>query len=1411
MWASQPTSAPQPPEGQGTTPKCRARSANRQKMEYGYARPMPGLRIPQIRRLRSKRCIDGKHGHKPSHSIVYWAIQRRRVTEPKGLPNNRAGARVRAAAEADLETFRNARRWSPTAITRTVNIGDRNESVTTSTLAKGLRTLGDVVLVAPPGMGKTTTLFQIAEAILEGNYGSPIVVPLGQWGASGKSVIDSIVTRRAFRTITREDFESAAAEPGAYLLLDGWNELDRASQKRAAVEIDELQRELPELSLLVTTRAQRLDVPIGDQRVRLLPLSGREQTEIARAHRGDAGKVLIERAWRTPGVRELVATPLYLTALLALPEDVPFPTTKEEVLRRFVARHEDDYRRLEALDEVTDGMYPRFLQALAETATRAGNTTIGDATARRSVSDTAAALEDAGQIADKPAPSAVLDTLVNHHLLIHEKESDGYAFQHQQFQEWYASQFVENLMEKSVTDGDARETLRAEVLDQRGWEEAILFACERLARGEKGQQETCAEGILAALEVDPMLAAEMIWCSSEGVWEHVAPCIEDFVRRWHTPRKIDRAVRFMIISGREEFRDQVWPLITHENNQVHLKALRAGTIFRPSVLGKAAALRLERLSPKLRQTILREIAMYGGMDGLEFSTTIAKKDPTPEVQAKVVEALAFRWADRHVADVLRNAGDKTFDLLTHRTLLDHIEDQGVRRGLIAAGERERTKGISPRRRLSTLVSDRGAEDHSAEVTTIIAEMDLGAMDRHAESLIDLARERFPQAVAEGMLQRVRKGSNLPYRATKYMAAGRFSLEDEPLLNIALEGDHSSNARAQAAASVLGPDCVGRLIDRMVEFEEKLRNADNGSAKEARDHRTAIRDRICFAQPGHVLGTIEGRAHEANNEAIEDFANLISRYGERDDLHSRDLDAVARTKIAELVKDWGERLLSSGDATRRQLASIATMARHALSGDLVPVLERLLNEELRLLRGFQEQARQEGDPRGEALQESRIRWDFRYEDAFAGICCPEATALMQNYLLDEEFGCSAARVLVTRWRRRNELEEDKGWPRRPIFSRVAEQRATRDAKPEATSDEAEVIFGAVEQLMEAKSTDAQRRHAVMLAIIACALPHGERKETISRLIANAAPERKLALLTNLVLAGDVIDLELVTQEIANINEHTRRKGHWVDSEGRTLQRWLRLLPFTTNASKTIEIVRTLPQQHRTPYALEELLKALAHAPGDDVEEVIFGLAEADPRLYVNREWVEAAFGRESRSSATRLLDLASKDVFNGEGNTSDRDIYTRLASLIDKFPDLRGHLYELFGNAVGGPGMRMLAQPIAENPDEEGLMRLIQLDIEHKHASTAWRAIERVLTHHEPIEGSSGSYHVLPVAASEVRRKLLTRTKDGGPDDMAARYLNAIDEFRDQFGPSESEPRHPDLGSRKAWPIVANRKDAPNST
>jgi hypothetical protein len=404
------------------------------------------------------------------------------------------GVRLRTAAAADLEVFRRSDKWPSTSIALTLEVDDLSGPVSTSALATALTTLDDLVLVAPPGMGKTTTLFQIAEAVLANGNASPIVVPLGDWSADGASLLESVLKRPAFRGISEDDLRTVAAKSGVILLLDGWNELDSAARKRATVQVARLQLELPELSLLISTRKQALDVPVDGTRINLLPLNEMQQLDIARALRGDAGARIVDQAWRTTGVRELVSIPLYLTALLALPDGAPFPTTKEEVLRRFVAVHDEDNLRVDALTQVTHGLHQRFLEDLAATATRAANTTLVETVARKSISETNDTLVAEGQIKDTQ-PNTVLEALVSHHVLMRAGDPAGYSFQHQQFQEWYTSHRVERLMLASIGDDVSREALKADVLNLPAWEEAILFACERLARGSHQQQEACGAAV----------------------------------------------------------------------------------------------------------------------------------------------------------------------------------------------------------------------------------------------------------------------------------------------------------------------------------------------------------------------------------------------------------------------------------------------------------------------------------------------------------------------------------------------------------------------------------------------------------------------------------------------------------------------------------------------------------------------------------------------------------------------------------------------------------------------------------------------------------------------------------------------------------------------------------------------------
>ena len=1311
--------------------------------------------------------------------------------------------RVRAAAAADLAVFSRSEKWPSTAIALTLEVDGLRDPVSTSVLAIALTTLDDLIVVAPPGMGKTTTLFQIAEAMLAKGNASPIIMPLGDWSTDDATLLESVLKRHAFQGISEDDLRAVAAKPGVILLLDGWNELDVAARKRAAVQVTRLQAELPELSLLISTRKQTLDVPVDGTRINLLPLSQTQQFDIAKALRGDAGVRMLDQAWRTTGVRELVTIPLYLTALLALPEGAPFPTTKEEVLRRFVAVHEEDTQRAEALAEVTHGLHQRFLEDLAAIATHAANTTIPEAVARKSISETEGALVAGGQITEKPQPNTVLEALVSHHMLLRIGDPAGYSFQHQQFQEWYASHFVEHLMMASIDATPCHNKLKADVLNQPAWEESVLFACERLARGDLKQQESCGAAIMAAFEVDPMLAAEMIFRSTDAIWARIGSTIQRLMEGWHTPGKVDRALRFMIGSGRPEFFDQVWPLITHENDQVHLAALRAGRRFRPSLLGDDAAKRIAALPPDIRKNVLHEIAFNSGMDGLDLAATIAKDDPDPEVKATVIEALAFRRAHRHVAGVLHCADERTFDLVVRRGIVDEANDEHVKKGMEAARERQRKEGVSTYDRLCTIVYGQGDEDLSGEMTTIIAEMEIDKNRDAAVQLLYGARNRYSRAIADGLLQRVRAGRTLFYGADGLLSSAGFSLEDDALLKIALSETTRYDDRAEAAAAVLGPQAVGRVIETVFEAKKRLQDASGNYNQTAVDRYHDLLARIGHTPSTSLIAAVRARSAQAGNEEMADLAELISRHPDSEGDRSRPFDADALATIQALAEDWGNRMLASGDAMRSQLASVASLASRAPLVALLPLLKRLLDEDLRRWRAVKEQARADQYCGGTATNEARTSWTLQYQRAFQATGGPETTAMMRDYLTDVDFSHPAALVLANQWTAANEPSDAGRFWGGVDFSRVEEKRAARARDPAETSTAAEAIFNAIEPLIADGATEEQKKHAVALGVVAARLPHGQRDATIQKLISLASGRLRAAVLQNLILSGESVNVEMVKNGLAEMFEAAKVQS-WILSDGYELGEWLRLLPFVNPPAEASAVVRGLPDDQRRADRLEDMIAGFRTAPGDDAESVLFQLAEDDPKLYGNRAWRDAAIRRGTLSSARRFVDLAANGAFEGKG-TDHWHTAHQIGGLISEHAELRTHVYQRLENGATTPGLALLAEAVAEVPDAIGLLLLIKIEMEHKRSFMSWRTIENVATKHVPSENWKGAYDVVPVPAVELRRKLLAMTRGGGQTDAAARCLNQIDKIRDEYGAPDSEPRHPDLASGKRWPVMSGQE------
>jgi hypothetical protein len=327
--------------------------------------------------------------------------------------------RLRAASRIDIAAFQAERdRPAQTLALKLRLDGSAVHNVTLDGVAR-LTTLGEPVsMVAAGGTGKSTTVLQLAERLLEEDGQVPLLVPLGEWSDRPDPFFDFIVRRNSFGNFRRQHLMQLAYHGQLVLLLDGWNELTPDARLRAMRDVKALQRDYPQLGLVISTRRQAMAVagPV----IAIEALSHDQQMELARAIRGQDGEGLVDRAWRTPGVRELVGIPLYLNALLSLPTGARFPDTKEAVLRMFVQQHETAPDRVEALERDTVGQHAKLLVGLAVEANRAANTVISASNANRTVSSVLHRLSDEGQIqiGTAPQPRFMIDSLVGAHLLV---------------------------------------------------------------------------------------------------------------------------------------------------------------------------------------------------------------------------------------------------------------------------------------------------------------------------------------------------------------------------------------------------------------------------------------------------------------------------------------------------------------------------------------------------------------------------------------------------------------------------------------------------------------------------------------------------------------------------------------------------------------------------------------------------------------------------------------------------------------------------------------------------------------------------------------------------------------------------------------------------------------------------------
>ncbi len=1297
-------------------------------------------------------------------------------------------ARARLAAGRHLETF--ARQGPAHAVSLFLTTpSSQAKSFTHREMAAALRSCGVLDLVAEPGQGKSTTLVQLGATLLQSGP-LPLLVPLAEVGQSVDDFFAWIAGRQAFTGIRSEHLKFLAEHGEIAFLLDGWNEVTPAARLALMKTMRALRREFPLIVICITTRPQATAVPFVARTVHIESLSDEQQEELAFRH-GSVGQGLLDRVRRTSGVRDLARIPFYLEALLQVGDAGALPTTKEGTMALLVKRHEDIPERAEQLRQSMLGQHRRYLGDLAVAMMQARTTALDDTAARQSLRATNLQLMAEGLVQNAPEPVSVLETLVATHVLVL-GEGGTYAFQHQQFQEWYASGHVEARMRDLPRDAGLDSTFAHELLNDRLWEEAILFACERVAMDASGAAYV-AQTVRTALSVGPMLAAEMIYRTGDTVWALVSAEVQAFARAWHQADQVDLAVAFMMKTGRGEFADLIWPLVSHATDQIQSEALHLGDRIRPTAFGDHLQNDYEMLEERVRERLVSGLIFGGGIEALETAFDLAKRDTSVEVKSEAVEALLFRGAPRHARELLDGAENAVWQRVADRDYVEGLTAPHVLTRLRTLQEEDAKANPSPSHSLARFTRKAQISGDVADVAVILRDEKLDLNAENTRAAFHQAANAFPAVVAMAMQDRILGALSLPFRVQGYLSPQSVS-EAAELANI-ITGSQEVDRRTGGALYLAGPGIITQMICEFLTLKRQIYANDRPTAEQYAPL-GLLRDKIAGTRPEAFVEAIVSFADRNDHRDIEALADLITVHGKHGtNERMDDVPAESRRKLVDALNGWAERLMSSQSPSRHDMAEVVDAMRRVPDPSEIRWVSAFLKEDLQQRDALKEAAKKGRDQN--ALNEWRTSHAFSYRQALYEIGSDEAYEVAKSLLRHHEFGHDAAVAL--RLIAMPALLEKRAnvWP---DPDRAQSARERRSSQPDLSLEAAETMLDVVQELATAEPPHGR---AVAMAAIAVVMPHVARPELMTKLAGfEVTSHSKLDLFNGMIVGGLLPSADLVLQEFRKVLAGKEERW-WDDLTSYAMFSWLNVFPNTDRPEAVFEALALVPEKNLSRWRIRDILPQLRLLDVETRTRMLRDFAVKFPDLLSEHEWFEQVRKLGFRRAMDLLLQGVEGDLGEGFNLSSGHFLLTeKLAYAMEDGDET--YLFIKLDDTRTDRAKALVFSVLLKTSSVDGLLAAARSPVGRQVIRRQGeRGVQEMVYIKEPQTPDGTSYELRPREASELRRRLFAMTVSPDEDQVASAvdYLARIDMVRHEDGATEDEPRHPDLRSGRPWPMV----------
>jgi hypothetical protein len=1286
-----------------------------------------------------------------------------------------------------------------------------------------------VILEAPAGRGKTTTLVQIAQRTIASG-GLAFLVDLPFWIRSGSDILQFVAQLPPF---TKRGLDAKAllglrgSEPFSFL-LNGWNEVSEETAESAVQALRELEQNYPSAGIIVATRTHRLRPPLpGSFRAKLLTLRGSQRDQYLSLVLGKSANELSAKLNNSRTLDELTRTPLILAEVAELfSKGSTIPTTKMGILAAVMRMVEESEEHQAFLHQgPLSGHAGGYLSALSMAMTEKGGVEIGEADGRAIVNSVSTALQKAGQLAAQPEPMTVLNELSKRHILerLHYPETT-FRFQHQQFQEFFAARGLKHRLLEVVCghNAEGERKFAKQYVNEPRWGESLRMLAEDIA-GEGAKVEFVEAGaklVRMALHVDPIFVAELANASGAAVWANVRDDVGKRLRALYAQKDANHrqcALAAMLATGSDDFKDVLVPLLTDANDQVRLSVYHGGAQVLPDNLGPNWRDLVHGWSEEARLNFIGELAHDPWLaDTVE---EIALADPSSKIKWNVAQMLSWHGFNEKVEGLLKSLDDAGLRELLRTAHREEIPSSQWPRvvGVYEQLYKEPADPFERLRLLRVLQTFGGAnivERMKAELDGLGPDqLKPGENQGQIRWVLDELQKSDPKWVSEWATRKVLDKS-MWFGAWRGLIS-QISHEEREALYSRFSTEVLDEGEKQRVLSVLASVMDGALAARV--FAKACEIRKELSFTPGQDHAKwnlfrQVEDLVKAISPGMLLLGI-GDKLEKEPELIEldVLADTLPASNLTKDDTRSSISEEMRLKLRAYLKR-GAKLGADPDGLRANTrAHLAMLLANVGEGEDLADTRRLIEAD-----SIRFQRAQEARAKGYHSHDI-TGYGILYFDAVTMVDPVAADEVLVELIRTQQYEHVLAQRLPALARKKtnqpgfgtDRMDFKKIWKSRagePNDSFVEERRIRF----------ADAIREEIARIQKDRDAAPDKRgfdYRLKIWGGALAAIDGKRSaKLVLELIERPGQWdgwTRVGALENLLVSGVGLSLEETLRILDPTMEELQKVGLH-DQNLWLFARCLCVMAFVDQPAAGVAKIREILTALRFPlYELGSVVAALGMSRCDDAIDVLVEFAGADGKGVetVGEAWIEAVGALEGTRSSEILLSFVDPNaqMFNREFIPDHRhgDLLARLlAERAAKDKTLKGKLVELANGDLPPAKRLLLAKVFGQSRTEEGLVEglCVLRDDGSGVPYELVRSFEDVFLERRPYGTSGDAYFLSPLGCNAVRKRLFEMViGDPHRRQSAFALLGQIEVWRLEHGRPADEPSHPAVESGVLWP------------